>query len=682
LAGGKVPPGEMSHRCRDGSIGYHTFSCQPVRVGPLVAGAEGFLIDTTPLRRAREDFRMIFERMIDGFAVHEIICDAAGKPTDYRFLAVNPAFERQTGLLAANVVGRTVRQILPVVEEKWIENYGKVALSGVPVSFVEYSAALDRHFEISAFRPAPNQFACILVDITARRAALEQIREQAALLSVTRDAIILVDLENRVRYWNRGAEGVYGWTAAEAVGANLHPLVYDETHPPPLAARDAIMLSGEWSGELRQRTKGKGTVVVRARGVLMRDEADAPRSILLTATDLTEAKRLEVLLQRAQRLESIGSLASGVAHDLNNVLSPIMMSVELLRPLAVTPQDREVLRLMSDSVRRGADVVRQLLLFGRGSDTPGSVVDVSKVVKEILRMVRETFPRNLEISGQSPADLWSVRGHATQIYQVLLNLCVNARDAMPGGGRLTLEVGNRELHEDFVRRYPEARVGRFVELAVLDSGTGIEPGIVDRIFDPFFSTKEQGKGTGLGLSTALGIVRNHNGFITVDSQLGRGSAFRVFIPAAKAEPAGEPMDPTPPLAAGRGETILLVDDEESIRQVLGRALTTLGYHPLVAASGREGMRLARDHRDQVKLAVLDMMMGGVDGLSLVTRMRELVPGLPIIACSGLERYRAELAALGLPQLHFLRKPFTTVQISETIRAVLDGHTPTGSSAPF
>jgi two-component system cell cycle sensor histidine kinase/response regulator CckA len=284
----------------------------------------------------------------------------------------------------------------------------------------------------------------------------------------------------------------------------------------------------------------------------MRDARGMPRSILLTGSDITEARRLESQLLRSQRLESIGALASGVAHDLNNVLSPVMMATELLRPLAVTPEDRDVLRLMGDSARRGADVLRQLLLFGRGVEAPSERIDVSHVVKEILRMMRETFPRHLEIAGDVPRELWPIRGHATQIYQVLLNLCVNARDALPVAGRIELQVANRELGPEAARENVEVHPGRYVELRVTDTGSGIPPEIVDRIFDPFFTTKELGQGSGLGLSTVLGIVRNHGGFVTVQSQVGSGTAFRSSFPPSTPAKQPRPRPCRQGPRAGRG----------------------------------------------------------------------------------------------------------------------------------
>jgi nitrogen-specific signal transduction histidine kinase/ActR/RegA family two-component response regulator len=403
----------------------------------------------------------------------------------------------------------------------------------------------------------------------------------------------------------------------------------------------------------------------------MRDAAGSPRSLLLTASDITESKRQEAVFLRAQRMDSIGSLTSGVAHDLNNVLSPIMMSVELLRPLAVRPEDREVIRLLSDSVRRGADVVRQLLLFGRGSEGPGETIEISTVFKEIIRMMRETFPRNLTIGGQISRDVWTVRGYPTQIYQILLNLCVNARDAMPTGGTLNVDACNRHLDAAAVRLQPGAKPGRYVELTVTDTGTGIPAEIVDKIFDPFFTTKERGQGSGLGLSTVLGIAKGFGGFVNVTSRVGAGSEFKVFLPASG--DLGEATAETKTEAwRGHGETVLVVDDEEGIRMVVARLLIASGYRVLEAANGGNALILARAHRADLRAVVLDMMMPGLDGLQVVAALREFAPDLPIVACSGLDRYRDELVKQGFTRVCFLTKPILADSLRQALRALLDG----------
>ncbi len=667
----------LEHRVRrrDGEIRHFLVHITLVtdEAGRIV-GSRGVNQDITERIAAEAERRRLF-RAVEQSPVTIVITDLSGT-IEY----ANPQFTRSTGYTLEEVRGKNPRVLKSGAHPpEFYRQLWQTISSGH-----EWRGELcNRRKDGSLFweeatispvtdeRGQPTHYLAIKEDITGRRATLEQLREQSLLLEVTRDAIVVVDLDGRVTYWNHGAELLYEWPAAEALGQDLFGLVYDAAHPPPLAARQAIREQGEWIGELRQRSRSGRTVTVRGHGVLMRDGQGMPRAILLTAADITEAKRLEAQLLRSQRLESIGSLASGIAHDLNNVLSPIMMAVELLRPLAVTPEDRDVLRLMSDSARRGADVLRQILLFGRGSEAPSERLDVAHVAKEIVRMMRETFPRHLEISGDVRAELWPVRGRATQIYQVLLNLCVNARDAMPSVGRITLQVANRELGPEDVREQVDARPGRFVELRVADTGSGIPLENLDRIFDPFFTTKELGQGSGLGLSTVLGIVRNHGGFITVQSQVGRGTEFRVYLPAIPPGEANPPPAATERSRGGAGETVLVVDDEASIRQILRRSLEDAHYRVLTAADGAEALALVRTWGPELRALVLDMMMPGMDGLALVAAIREREPHLPIIACSGLDHYGPELVARGHARVAFLPKPFTVDAVLAALRAALD-----------
>jgi two-component system cell cycle sensor histidine kinase/response regulator CckA len=349
-----------------------------------------------------------------------------------------------------------------------------------------------------------------------------------------------------------------------------------------------------------------------------------------------------------------------------------MMAIELIRPLAATESDQETINLLSDSARRGAEVVRQLLIFGRGSDAPREVMDVLVVVREILRIVRETFPRNIKVVERIPERLPPSCAHPTQLYQALLNLCVNARDAMAAGGQLSLAAFPTELDEAFVRMNPGAQVGQYLVLSVTDTGTGIEPAIQEKIFDPFFSTKEHGKGTGLGLSTVIGIARSHGGFVAVSSQVGVGSEFRLFLPVAVEAIQPVPGQPQLPVAieAGAGELILLVDDEAGIRLVLERVLAARGYRVITAESGTEAVEQTRRHQADLRAIVLDMMMPGIDGIAVIKAIREFAPLLPIVGCSGLHTYAAQIEKLDSPGVRFLRKPFPVAELLHALRQLM------------
>ena len=395
--------------------------------------------------------------------------------------------------------------------------------------------------------------------------------------------------------------------------------------------------------------------------------ADSPAAwlVVVNSRDITETRKLETQFLRTQRLKAIGTLSSGIAHDLNNILAPMLMIASLLKEKLPDAEDTELLTIIEQSAQRGANIIRQLLTFSRGIEGERGVVQLRHLLKEMAGLMRETFPREITLVGHISPDLWTVIADGTQIHQVLLNLCVNARDAMHAGGKLTVDACNVYLGESDVRTQPLAKPGNYVQLSISDEGEGIPRENIDRMFEPFFTTKEIGKGTGLGLSTALGIVKSHGGFITVYSEPGLGSVFKVHLPAsvgveAAAFPAGGAT------AKGAGETIMIVDDEPAVRRALALTLEAHNYFVLTAVDGREATTLFLQHRDRLKLVLTDIMMPKMNGMALIRVLRALAPKLRIIAASGLldpER-REELATLAVTTI--LAKPFGR---NETLAAV-------------
>jgi signal transduction histidine kinase/ActR/RegA family two-component response regulator len=363
--------------------------------------------------------------------------------------------------------------------------------------------------------------------------------------------------------------------------------------------------------------------------------------------------KLEAQILRAQRLEGIGTLASGIAHDFNNILAPMLMCVELLQEKLAEPEDREMMLVIEAGAQRGSQMIKRLLAFDRGGEKRGPV-ELRALLKEMTAILRETFPREIAIVESLPGELWTVTGDSTQLHQVLLNFCVNARDAMPDGGTLSLTAENLVLPTADTALHPEAKPGPYVVLAVADTGQGIPPEILCRIFDPFFTTKAAG--TGLGLSTVAGIVRDHGGFVTVSSVPGHGSLFKAHLPAVAAPNEAPPPAPAEPIAIGGGELILVVDDEPAVREVTRRTLEKHRYRVLTAGEGREALTLFMQRWNDVKLVLTDTLMPVMGGLALVRALRALNPKLKVVATSGLdeERKRAELVALGVNE--FIRKP--------------------------
>ncbi|CAM9922845.1 unnamed protein product, partial [Phaeothamnion confervicola] len=422
-----------------------------------------------------------------------------------------------------------------------------------------------------------------MTDISGRRASEEKLAEQAALIDQARDAIMVCDLDNTVRFWNRGAETLYGWTSAEAVGRRLDDLLNIEAATFVEAGR-AVLEQGAWFGHLQKANRAGAWLTVDCRWTLLGDAQGRPRSILAINTDITERKLMEAKFLRAQRLESIGTLAGGISHDLNNLLSPIVMGVGILNQTMRSADDRATLQFMEQSAARAASLVKQVLSFARGIDGAKVSVHLGYVAREVEAMVRSTFPKNITLHFDVPKELWLVLADPTQLDQVLLNLCVNARDAMPQGGRLTVKARNVQLDGHFTLLNREITAGPHVVLEVADTGTGIPREIVDKIFEPFFTTKAPGKGTGLGLSTVIGIIRSHGGTVNVYSEPDKGSVFKVYLPATQVEATGAEPAPAPPPARGDGELILVVDDEALILGVARRTLGSSGYKVLVAAN--------------------------------------------------------------------------------------------------
>ncbi len=472
-------------------------------------------------------------------------------------------------------------------------------------------------------------------DITERKLAEEQIREQAALLDITGDAITVRNLENSILYWNRGAEKLYGVRQDEAVGRPAHELFQQESTGGIGVAYTNVIENGAWAGELKQETRDGKKLIVDSRWTLVNDKEGKPKSILVVNTDVTEQRQLEAQIRRTQRLENIGTLAGGIAHDLNNVLSPILMAIQALQKRITDEKINHLLTVIDLSARRGASIVKQVLTFARGTEGERTLLQPKHILRELERIVQETFPRSIAVRFNLPSDLWTIIGDATQLHQIVLNLLVNARDAMPNGGTLTLAAENVIVDEKQARKQFNAPPGNYLALSVTDSGTGIPPEVMDKIFDPFFTTKEVGKGTGLGLSTVMAIVKSYGGLVTVDSTVGRGTEFKVFIPATNVEGEHPKEEKTSQIPSGRGESILVVDDELSIREMTKETLEAYGYKVQMARDGVEALALIEKDRRLFRLVLTDMMMPNMDGGSLIRTLHRLTPEIKIIAVSGL-----------------------------------------------
>jgi PAS domain S-box-containing protein len=519
-----------------------------------------------------------------------------------------------------------------------------------------------------------------ITDITDMKRAEQQIREQAALLDITTDAILVQDLQNQVLFWNKGAERLYGWPADQVLGENVQPLLYQKAGTQLREAQRAILEKGDWQGELRQLTRNQQEITVESRWTLVRDSENQPKSILVVNTDITEKQQLQAQFLRAQRMESVGTLAGGIAHDLNNLLTPILMAAQLLKNKY--PDDKrsqELIQILESNAQRGADLIKQVLAFARGMEGKRVPLQIKRLLTEIEQIARRTFPKSIEVRSQVPPEgLWIVSADATQLHQVFMNLCVNARDAMPDGGILSLRAENLWVDETFVGTNFNARVGPHVRISITDTGTGIPAEISDRIFEPFFTTKEAGKGTGLGLSTVLGIVNSHGGFVSVESDLNkgapsgsstsRGTRFQVYIPAVKEAVAQPP--PEPKLLSGNGELILIVDDEVDLRNITQESLESNNYKTLIACDGIDAIALYAQHQNEISLVLTDIMMPAMDGLTAIRTIQKINPQVKVVMTSGLPPSEAVSDFIHNANSTFLAKPYTAKELLHALNKVL------------
>ncbi len=506
-------------------------------------------------------------------------------------------------------------------------------------------------------------------DINENKRAEAVLREQAAMLDQAPDAIVICDLNRAIRFWYKGAERIYGWTAEEARGKIIGDLLKPEDSRGKLDELMAELFNaGEWRGELRFRTKAGREIINDCHWTLVRDDEGHNQSILVIHTDITEKKKLEEQFLRAQRMESIGTLAGGVAHDLNNVLSPILLATRILNLKFTDEDSQKILDTLRRSAERGADLVRQVLTYARGTDGERVLLQPRHLIHEVVRMLQDTLPKSIAVKQQLPTQLWAISGDTTQLYQVVMNLCVNARDAMSEGGILSISAENTSLDAGVVKSNLDAIPGDFVVITVADTGMGIPSEIRSKIFEPFFTTKIAGQGSGLGLATVLGIVRSHQGFIDFESEVGRGTNFKVYLPALKNKVAPEMEREAKELPHGQGETILIVDDEVEILKMTSETLAAYGYQTLMANGGDDAVQQCR--QTPIDLALVDMMMPRMDGITTIQELKKLSPTLKIITTSGLadSRKLAEATALGASA--FLDKPCPPGKMIQTIASVL------------
>jgi PAS domain S-box-containing protein len=503
------------------------------------------------LRQSEVRYRLLFESMLDGFALHEMIFDEQGRPTDYRFLAVNPAFERMTGLKTAEVIGRTVLDIMPGTERHWIEIYGRVTLTGNPCRFENYSGELKKYFEVVAYRPAPGQFACVFMDITGRRVREAQLRQ-------------------------------------------------------------------------------------------------------------------------AEKLQAIGQLAGGVAHDFNNQLAGVLGFADLLVAELQDGRQRSYAEAIVRSAGRAATLIRQLLAFARKGKHLSVPVDLHKVIADVATLLTRSIDKRIVIRQRLDANPPVIIGDPPQLESALLNVAINARDAMPGGGELTFatEVLTLEAQHG-AGSHDILAPGRYVQVSVSDNGEGMDEQTLAHLFEPFFTTKAQG--TGMGMAAVYGTVKNHLGAVDVQSRPGQGTTVVIRLPLAEMDEQQTEADGAQEMVRGKGR-ILLVEDEDMVRDMTAGMLRSVGYKVAACGNGEEAVAYYRDAWKTIDLVMLDMVMPGMDGRETFLVLRKINPGVKALLCSGYGIDGQAQNVLDEGVMGFIQKPFTRAELSQKVAETL-GHTP-------
>jgi PAS domain S-box-containing protein len=633
----------------------------------------GVIVDSTKRHEVEAQYRVIVENARDGILM---------TTPDGNVVFANPAMARIFGYESAEGFMREV----PSMTNRYADDAKRAEIQrrleesgGVEDCEVQMHRKdgtliwIVLNIQVVLDKQGGRQYEGTFEDVTKRKLVDAQIREQNDILSQSHEGVMIVSLANEVSLWNRGAEEIFGWTAAEALGRSPEKLLGAEGTEAFSSLRAAVERDGFWNGEMRLKTREGRSLIVHNRATLVRDEAGRPRARLNFLADITEKKLLEEKFLHAQRIETIGMLAAGIAHDLNNVLAPIMFAAPLLRDSLSTPRDLKILETLKQCAARGAGLVKQILGFVHSTTGEFQLTHVRHIARDVISVIEETFPRSIELEQKVPSDLWPVLGNVTQIHQVLLNLCVNARDAMPRGGTLGITAANRRLNAAEADAIPKSRPGAWLVLEVSDTGTGIPPEVLERIWTPFFTTKGVDKGTGLGLSTVRGIVANHQGFIELNTEVGRGTTFRVFLPAVESE-SPDALTASPfEIPDGQGELILLVDDDAPIREIGTAILEHHGYRVVSCVDGVDAIILFVARAAEISLVITDVEMPRLGGTELAYALSQIRPNIPLLAISGLPPDETgDSGASEAKKLTraFLAKPFSAADLLGTVHRLI------------
>ncbi len=614
--------------------------------------------DITEQVESQLRYSQLFEEMLAGFALHEIITDEAGKPVDYRFIEVNPAFEKLTGLKAEEIKGKTVREILPGIEQKWIDTYGNVALQGTPIHFTDYNKDIGKYYEITSYSPQRGQFAVIFHDVSEHKRIQEQ---RDRIFELVPDMICIAGFDGYIKQVNPAFSKTLGWTEEEILSRPWIDFVHPEDKQATIEGGKRLIENGSVSGfENRYLCKDGSYRWLSWSDITQPLE----KLIYAVARDVTDLKNMEEERVKSAKLESVGVLAGGIAHDFNNILGAILGNISLAGTLSERLHDKELFHLLSEAETAGLrarELTLQLLTFSKGGSPVKQLTDIAALIRESAGFVLRGS--NVSSRQEIEADLWAASVDPGQINQLLNNILINADQAMPGGGTITITASNLSLEEG--HNLPLEN-DSYLKISISDRGEGIAPEIISRIFDPYFTTK--GTGSGLGLATAYSIVKRHAGHLEVESHPGQGTTFNIYLPASSSRPAQE--DDSEKTTSVSARKILVMDDEQAIRNVVAKMLSHLGHSTELADCGEEAIEMYKQALNSDKpfdIVILDLTIpGGMGGREAIERLKEIDPDVKAIVSSGYshDQLLSEYRQYGFSGV--VSKPYVLKQLDSAI----------------
>lgn len=637
---------------------------------------DGIVSDITERKQAEKklyDSESLFRTSFEHASIGMALIDITGK-----FLRVNNSFCSMIGYSEEELLSQSFSKITHHEDKDLSFNnlnqlfFGKIDSLQFEKRYIHKSGfILWAKLNTTLIRDncgSPLYYITHIEDITEKKYSDDKLREQAELLDIIDEAIVVIDPCGKIIFWNNRAEKLYGQTKEDVLGIHLKNILYKNNFKNYDIAFKTVFKTGKWNGEINQLNAIGENIIVESKWKLLNVNKLNLKSIMIINTDITKKKQTEEESMRVQRLESIGILSSGIAHDLNNVLAPIMMSLEILGMDINTEKRKSILENLKKSALHGKELVKQVLTFSRGIENKIEKIFILEIVDEVVKIIRGLISKNVEIITNIPGDIWKIEGDKTQINQLIMNLIVNANDAIFQEGIIKISAENQIIDETYAMLYPNAKPGPFIILTFSDTGMGISPAVIDKIFEPFFTTKEIGKGTGLGLSTVIGIVKGHNGFITVNSKEGKGTEFKIYLPAVMEDGVKVMPEEEQFTLKGNGETLLLIDDEAVIREIAREVLEGNNYKVITACNGVEGITKFIQNKEKISLVITDIKMPVMDGNQTINALYLIDPDIKIIATSGIEQ--EERFSIKNNNLLFITKPYMINSLLQNINTLL------------